>query len=134
MRQPSDIGGHRGTLETASGVEHAGQGYWSFVATAIFILFVLYLAGKGRLTTWLQILMPNPVQAPTVQGQGQAPTGGQPATTGTPTLSSVAAGALGGTGIQQDINSIMSGNPGAIFSPGQGLTNMFNAAKKALGF
>ena len=51
-------------------------GYWTFIITAVFILFILYITGKGELTKWIDILVPAPPPAPTVVGAGQSPNAG----------------------------------------------------------
>lgn len=48
-------------------------GYWSFMSGSIFILFVAYVAGKGQLKDWLDVLIPNPQAAPKVEGAGEKP-------------------------------------------------------------
>jgi hypothetical protein len=51
-------------------VADKATGYWGFLTGSIFLLFVLYLAGKGALKDWIAVLVPNPVSAPKV---GQDP-------------------------------------------------------------
>ena len=46
------------------------SGYWSFVMVAVFVLFIFYVAGKGELQTWINILIPNPAKPPTVTSGG----------------------------------------------------------------
>lgn len=53
----------------------AGAGYWSFIMLAVFMLFVFYVAGKGELQQWINILVPAPPNAPQSQGAKQAPGG-----------------------------------------------------------
>jgi len=70
----TEIGAHQ-TLTQASGVDRAGQGYWSYIPSSSFVLFIIYLTGKGSLQKWIAALMPAPVQAPQV---------GQPTPASTP--------------------------------------------------
>lgn len=38
---------------------------------AILLLFIAYVAGKGELAQWINLIIPNPATAPTVGGAGQ---------------------------------------------------------------
>jgi hypothetical protein len=58
---------------SSSRAQSNATGYWSFVMVAVFVLFIFYVAGKGELQTWINILIPNPAKPPTVSAGGTQP-------------------------------------------------------------
>jgi hypothetical protein len=96
-------------------------GYWIFVVATIMGLFVLYVAKKGTLATWISFFT----------YQGVAPRGGSAGAGGTPgTVANVSQNALGNPGLSsnpfgglptswEQFLELPSLNPGSpIFGPG----------------
>ena len=97
-------------------------GYWSFMMLAIFMLFVFYIAGKGELQQWINVLIPSPPAAPTAQGAGQ-PASGYGSSTATPaaTSSGASSGNAPGTTTTGGGNSpLTSASPATPTSPSSG--------------
>ena len=53
------------------------SGYWNYTFSVIWLLFFIYIASKGEIQTWINILAWNPATPPTM---GQTPL--NPASTG----------------------------------------------------
>ncbi len=104
----------RATAPRPARVPVSDTGYWSFIMLAVFLLFVFYIAGKGELTQWLQIMVPNPPNAPTSQGAGQQPAPGGSTGSATPGPTTQAAQPPGSAG--PGITGIV-GQPGSPATP-----------------
>src|SRR4029077_7307757 len=65
-----------GTAVLCRGAATGKDNYWGFIFSVIFLLFVFYVAGQHKLGDWLNVIIPNPANAPPFKGAGEAPSGG----------------------------------------------------------
>lgn len=104
-----------------------GDGYWGFMVGALIFLFIFYVAGKGELKRWIDVLVWSPAPAPKVHGAGQAPgAGGLLQDTTKPQGPSIGRG--GNTSLGEDIvpggGSVGGAIPGAVGGAiGSGIKN-----------
>lgn len=77
----SAVQGAHSQLEVLPQASEQWGSYWTFVTATITVMFVLYLAQKGRLQVWLQFFMWSNPSTPTVTGTTAAATAaGNPST------------------------------------------------------
>jgi hypothetical protein len=102
-------------------------GYWTFVTAAIIVMFVLFVAKKGTLSTWIGFLSwstPLPLGTPTASGTSPATTSGastgSTATLGSPQTVTNAANAASST-----LNSIAGAGNAVGNIMGQAVKNLF---------
>lgn len=107
-----------------------GEGYWGFMVGSLIFLFIFYVAGKGELKRWIDVLVWSPAPAPKVQGAGQAPGAGGllPAPGSSPGAQGPTIGKGGDTSMGESIvpggGSVGGAIPGAIGGAiGSGIKN-----------
>jgi hypothetical protein len=52
---------HRGAITKGD------ENYWTFMVTALILLFIAYVAGKGELRQWIDLIFWKPAEAPKIE-------------------------------------------------------------------
>lgn len=106
------------------------HGYWGFMVTAVIFLFIFYVAGKGELKQWIDVLVWNPATAPKAGGAGQAPgAGGE--VSGPGGAAGVADKIAGGNPQSPSVGSVLGGS---LSGAGAAGGTVLPYIKKFLGF
>lgn len=104
--------------------------YWGFVITLIFLMFVIYISGRGELGIWVGLLFYTPpakAAASTPSSGGGGGSGSQnDAGTNAPTMP-------GPSGIIGEVGRVLGAAPTIGGQAGSAIGGLFGSARKFLG-